>query len=160
MLSGAAKIGIDLDAVADIHDDQERRPFGQGLGVLLGLAAGAQHRCVPGVGAADAVAAPAPRSCKTSFFQQRWRLLGFAALFGLQHKRVVPIKIDKSGAGRTAGVVKMHRPLEYVFVAFGFAGCRLRPRKPKDFAQLDQEQAVIRALGSGRTLPSADKRGD
>ena len=61
MFSGAGEVGINLDAVADIDDDQKRRPFGQGFRVLLGLAASAQHRRIPGLGSADAVSTPAAR---------------------------------------------------------------------------------------------------
>ena len=55
VLSSAGEVGIGLDAVADIDYNQEGRPIGQRLGILLGLAAGPQHRGVPCPGAPDAV---------------------------------------------------------------------------------------------------------
>jgi len=54
-LSGPAEVGIELEAVADIDDDQEGRPAmvdRQGLGIALGLAAGALHGDGPVRGAA------------------------------------------------------------------------------------------------------------
>jgi hypothetical protein len=49
----AGEVGIGLDHVADIADQDERRPpvIGrQGTGIVLGLAAGVQHQHVPGAG--------------------------------------------------------------------------------------------------------------
>jgi hypothetical protein len=47
--AGAGEVGVQLDDVADIDDDQERRPAlvgGQRAGVAFGLAAGAQQGIV------------------------------------------------------------------------------------------------------------------
>ena len=61
-LPGARKVGEELDGIADIDHDQERRPAfrgGEGLGVLLGLIAGAEHGLIPSGGAAHGGSAAA-----------------------------------------------------------------------------------------------------
>ena len=48
--AGAGELGVELDAVADIDDDEERRAAfagGERAGVLLGLAAGLEHGFIP-----------------------------------------------------------------------------------------------------------------
>ena len=57
--AGLGELGVEIDRVADIDDDEERRAGfvgGECAGVLLGLAAGAEEGVVPGGGAAGAVA--------------------------------------------------------------------------------------------------------
>ncbi len=59
-LAGQREIRVELNGVANVHDDQERGPAfrrGQGLGVALGLAACGQHCLVPTMGATDCRAA-------------------------------------------------------------------------------------------------------
>jgi hypothetical protein len=54
-LAGAREVGVQLDRVADVDDDHERRialARRQRAHVLLGLAAGAEHRIIPACGAA------------------------------------------------------------------------------------------------------------
>ena len=51
--AGARELGIELDRVADVDHEQERRAAfggGQRAGIALGLAAGAQHRVVETLG--------------------------------------------------------------------------------------------------------------
>ena len=160
MLAGAGEVGIGLDAVADIGDDEKRRPFGQRLGILLGLAAGAQHRGVPGLGAANAVAAPVAGRGEAGLLQQRFFAFGLAALLGFEDETVVTVEIDKSAARRAVGIVKFYGMLEPVFVVLGLAGGRHRVRQPEHIAKLDQEELIIGPLGGGRVPPARDKGGN
>jgi hypothetical protein len=80
-LACAGEIGEELDGIADIHDDEEGRPAvgdGEGLGVLLGLIAGAEHGLVPACGSADG------GSATVGGFEKERGLGRFAALLGLQ----------------------------------------------------------------------------
>ena len=80
--AAAGELGVELDDVADVDDDQERRPaFGgrQRAGVALGLPAGAQHRVVE-----RPWRAPAPE------------------LLGFQHEGAAPVAVD---ATRRVGAV-------------------------------------------------------
>ena len=77
--AGAGELGVQLDHVADIDDDQERRAAfggGQRAGVVLGLAAGAQHRVV------EALA------------------VGLPELLGFQHERRAAVAVDEAAATR------------------------------------------------------------
>lgn len=136
MLSGAGKIGIGLDAVADINHHQKGWPFGQCLGVLFSLTARPKHRSIPGFCSADAVPPP-PWSCETGLFEKRRFLLCLATLLGFEDEAALPVKVDETWAGGAVRVVKMHRPLEHVTVAFWLARRRFRARKPEKVTQLD-----------------------
>ena len=70
----AGEVGIDLDAVADVADEDEGRPAVRGrqrAGIVLGLPPGVQHQHVPG-----AVAPRRPRSAAASSADEQVVLAG------------------------------------------------------------------------------------
>ena len=94
--AAAREVGVELDAVADIEDDQEGRPAllgRQGAGVAFGLAAGAQHGVVEGLG----------------------RGAG-ADLLGLADGAGAPVAVDEAGAGAAVAVAEGDAALEDVGV--------------------------------------------
>ena len=132
----ARELRVQLDAVADVHDDHERRaPFGrgQGAGVALGLAAGAQEGVVEALGLHVA-----------------------AQLLGLQHEGAAAVQVDAAGAGAAVAVAEGDRALEHVVLfGRGVRGVHLKQR-----AQVEQEALRGRQLGSLHALPAGDERLD
>jgi hypothetical protein len=120
VLSLAGEVGINLEAMADIADNQEWRPaFGRGerLGVLLRLLARVQHENVPGAGGGT----PAERRYLFGLGIAKTALFGFlrprpAALLGLKDKGTALVKIDASARGGTVRFAKGDGALESIGV--------------------------------------------
>jgi hypothetical protein len=109
------ELGIQLDAAADVDDDDERRPSlgrRKGTRVAFGLAACAQQRFVETACAADTT-----------------HLLRF------EHERAAPVQVDATGAGAAVAVHERDRALEHV-VPFGGRMWRV---DTKQEAQVEQE---------------------
>ncbi len=110
----AGKVGIGLDHMADIDDDQEGRPAigaRHGAGITVGLIAGAQHGVIPASAAALAVALPLFRGVSFQGNGQQGKLVVIAvsavdALLGLHDERPASVQVDKAarlGAGVDEG---------------------------------------------------------
>ena len=98
VLSLSGKIGVDLDAMADIADEDEGRPAmrrRQRAGVFFRLALGVEHQHVPGaIGAASA--ARVFRDVGGEQVVLTGDLLAAlqAALLGLENKAVLLVEVD------------------------------------------------------------------
>nr|WP_294534772.1 hypothetical protein [uncultured Rhodoblastus sp.] len=160
----APEVGIDLEAMADIADDDEGRRLmagGQQADVIFGLAASIDHQHVP------RETRPAPPA--------RWRFgdeqIGLAVdllvaallltgLLGLQDETVALIKIDPARRDSAVAAGLLYDALENIIVGFGIAG-RVRRRQSEHVAQLAQEHRVIGAfLTAIAPLPAGDERID
>ena len=144
----AAKVGVKLEAMADIADDEEgRRLVGlrQQARIALALRAGVHHQCVPG--AADG-SAPELVGCEGEAhlpLDLLGAILDLPRLLGLQHEAIALVEVHApSGDGAVAGDF-LHRALEDVIVLAGMAR-RIRPGQVQRIAELAQEHGVIRPL--------------
>src|SRR5690606_30883249 len=121
------EVGVEVEAVADVDDEDEGRPavaFGQGAGVAEGLLAGALHGKIPEAGAAPGRAGLTPDR------EAERRLLGgarvVAALLGLQHEGAFSVEVDEAGRGLALAVVERDGALERVGVLVRAVGGRAR----------------------------------
>ena len=120
---GVAEVCVEVEAVADVAGDDERRDgLGVGVvgargrevevaGVALGLALGGCERPVPGGRAALAVACRA----RLPLALGPGRVLGVDALLGFQDEAAALVEVDAPGAG-VGGVLEVDGPLEHVAV--------------------------------------------
>ncbi len=162
VLSLPGKIRIDLDAMADVADEDERRPAmrgGQGAGVFFRLAPGVEHQHVPGA----ICAASAARSSGISAVNRScWpaTLLGAlqAALLGLQNEAVPLVEVDPPL--RVAFVpMLLDGPFEDVIVVLVGGIGRIRRRQSQQCDQFVEERDVVRTLLAAlAALPAPDKR--
>ena len=147
--------------MADVdHDEKRRAAFvgRQGAGVLLGLAASAEHGVVPTCGAARAVS-PFPLRPALLLLgrQERRFLLLLDALFRFQHKAPALVQIDAPRRVRPVQVVEQHVAFKDVRIPAVVLDRRLRPRDFQHVAQLGQEQLVIGPLRAAGFGPPRDK---
>jgi hypothetical protein len=166
VFSLASEVGIDLDAVADIADEDEGRPAmrrRQRAGIFLRLPLGIDHQDVPGA-ACSRLAALRCVLFRVFFRSEEIALSGDglvpalpAALFGFEDKRSLSIEINPPN--RVAIIAMMgHHSLEHVIVAFARGACRLGMRQSERIAQLSEKQRIIGAfLPALLALPANDK---
>ena len=146
----ASEVGVEVEAVAHVGDDGERRDGFAGfevLGVADGLGAGGVHGGFPGAAAAFAVSfAPAPLGAA---------LLVFAveALFGFEHE--VGASVEVGDAARAVG--ERDGALEDVGVARGVGYGGVWGRGPDEGAEFDQEGLAVALLGGLGGLPAGDE---
>ena len=158
-LPGPAEVGIELEAVADVDDDQERRPAvvdRERLGVALGLTPSALHGDAPGPGASDGGAFSRLRLYASEERQLFFELL-VRTLFCLHDEGVAPVEVNASGAGRVVRVGEPDRVLKPVAIARGIARCRARPIDVQHVAQLDGERLEVGAFGGAGLRPPRDE---
>ena len=146
--------------MADVHNQQKRRaPLGdwQGAGVLLGLAAGAQHGVIPGNRtAAGHALARRRRGAGFAYERDRRRI---RALLGLQHEALAPVEVDAAGTGGAIAVVESHGAFEDIGIGGIVRQGRVRPRHAQHIAQLGKEKLIVGAFGRARFLPAGDESG-
>ena len=135
--AAAAELGVQLDHVADIDDDEERRPAlrrWQGAGVALGLCAGAQERVVEafGVGAG-------------------------AHLLGFEHEAAALVTVDEAEALRAVAMRELHAALEHVGVVAGVVAGGVGFGRAEQVAQLGDEELVVGALRARSSDPAGDE---
>jgi hypothetical protein len=97
--AAAAELGVDLDDVANVDHQQERRPAlmgGQRAGLRLGLGAGAQQR----------------------FIEAASRCAG-ANLLGFEHEGVAPVAVDPPFAAAAVAARQRDAALEHLGVVAG-----------------------------------------
>ena len=138
--AAAAELGVELDHVADIDDDEKRRPpfrSRQRAGVALGLRAGAQERVVEAFGV---------RAC-THFL-------------GFEHEASALVAVDEAVALRAVAVRELHAALEHVGVVAGVVARRVGLGHAEQIAELTDEELVVGALGAGGGVPSGDESVD
>jgi hypothetical protein len=123
LLPCAREIGIDIDAMANIGDQQEGRPAmidGQRLGIAFGLSLGLEHRRRP--------TRRSPfRRALLQFFRRglakEIRLaalgrlaVGIGALLRLQHKAIALIGVQAAKAGRAVAIILKHAAFEHIVI--------------------------------------------
>ena len=158
-LAGPAEVGIELEAVADVDDDQERRPAvvdRERLGVALGLTPSALHGDAPVPGAPDGGAFSRLGLHAAEERQLLFELL-IRTLFRLHDEGVAPIQVDRAGAGRAVRVGEPDRVFESIAIARGIAGGRARPIDAQHVAQFDGERLEVGALGGAGLRPPRDE---
>ena len=135
--AAAGEFGVELDAVADIEDDQEGRPAlfrRQGAGVGFGPCPGAQHGVV--------------------------ETLGFLAepeLLGFDDGAAAPVAVDEAVAGAAVAVAEDDAALEDVGVVAGVLTRRVGRRFAEQFGQLADEALGIGEFGTAGVLPAGDE---
>ena len=131
--AGAAELRIQLDAVAHVHHQQERRAALAGrqrAGVLLGLAACAQHRVVEALGVG-----------------------GCLELLRFEHEAAALVQVDASGRAAAVAVTEGDRPLEHVLLL----GIRVRRFHVEQPAQVQREALRGGQLRGGDAAPFGDE---
>jgi len=135
--AGAGEFGVELDDVADIDDDQEGRAAfirRQVAGVVLGLAAGAQHGVVEHAG-----------------------LEAGADFLDLADEGGAPVAVDEAVAGAAVAVVKNDAALEDVGVVAGVFVGRLGFVDFHQLAEIGDEKPVVGALGAAGIAPAGEE---
>ena len=164
--SGAGEIRIDLDAIADVGDEQEGRPVmvdRQRLGVTLCLALGLHHRLGPARRAAPRRTALQSRRCGLAeqveilFALFRRCTIGFAALLSLKDEGALLVAINPAEAFRPVAIVLEHPSLEHVVVLSVVHPAALRRLDADKPAQAVDEALRVRQLGPARVAPLGDK---
>ncbi len=135
--ASARELGIQLDHVADVDDDEEGRPAlggGQRPGVALGLRAGA-HQGV----------------------EEALRRCGGVDLLRLEHEGAPLAAVDVAGARAAVAMREGGAALEDVGVVACVVERRVGRRQLQQPAQAVQEQLVVVALRARRLGPAADE---
>jgi hypothetical protein len=133
------KRGVEVEAVADVGDDDERRRRVDGRGIAESLPERLLHRDVPGRSAAPGGA----------------DLLGVrvGALFRLQNEAAAFVQIDEADGVPIAAVEQDGLALEHVLIALRIARLRVRMRNSEHVAEIEQEGVFVRPLRGGGILP-------
>ena len=166
VLALPGEVRPELEAVADIAEDQKGRPAmgsRQRPRIVLRLPAGVHHQHVPGpVGTATAArAATTGRQAGQLLLQQH--LLGLPlgpALLRFEHEGRFLVEVDAADRARTVIRRETHRILEAIGHGLRIAGRRLRTLDPEQLAELVEELRIGGALGTFRRAPAGDERLD
>ena len=159
-LAGAGEVGVDVEAKADVHDDQKRWPFvGNRFGVTLGLLVGGLHgpvprRCAACGRAGELLCCPCLGCQGFGGFGR----FAFAALFGFQHETTGFEQIDASVADRAVAVIELDGLFKDVIVRGRVGGGSVRMGNAQQITQLGQEELRIGHFGPARFLPLRNKR--
>ncbi len=130
------EVGVELDNVAHIDDDEEDRRrlvVGKAVCVALGLQESPEHRVVPPLGAADDLVFPG----SWRFLDEERKFVGFGWVFvvflGLQDEASPFVQVDELRGPLSARLDDRHR-------AFELVGLRVvRTRNAQQIAQLVEE---------------------
>lgn len=134
--AGTAELGVDVDHVADIDDEQEGRPAFVGRQrprVAFGLGAGNHHGVVETACGADA------------------QFLGF------EYEGAAPVAVGEVGRGAAVAGNEGDAALEDVGVVGGVGARRVGLGQTEQFAQFADEELVVGALGAVGRLPAGDE---
>lgn len=137
--TGPGEFGVELDRVADVHDDNERRAAlcgGQGTGVLFCLAV------CPEQGAVEA------------------RPLRLPDSFRLADECTPAVKIYEPSGFRAIAVPERHPAFEDVGVVAGVVGRGIWMGQVEQSRQLGEEELVVGPFATGCGSPAGDKGGD
>ena len=132
--AGAGEFGVQLDDVADIDHDQERRAafFGrQRAGVAFGLCAGAQHGVVEAA---------------------RGNVLPQA--LGFEHEGAAAVAVDAAFGFAAVAMAKAHAPLEDVGVLARVLARRVGLRQIEQPREFGDEELVVGEFGAARRAAS------
>jgi hypothetical protein len=145
----AGELAVEFDRVADVDDDQERRPTfagGESFGIGFGLATGADHGIVPRAGAADG----GPFFLADLRPGREERLGGFfgaadhvGTLFGFEDEAAPFVEINAADALGAIAQVEGDVPFEDVCIV-GDAGPRgIGLRDVQEVAELREEEGIV-----------------
>ena len=156
---GLREVGEDLEAVAEIDDEKERRVGlvgGKRPGVALGLATGFEHGVVPRAASSDG--SRFFLGCKDPGFlrDDRERGLFFfrsGELLRFEHEAGAAIEVDAALGAGAVTARDADRELERIAVRVGVR----RTLDTELVGQFDQKLLGIRALGRFRLGPAGDK---
>ncbi len=162
-LVGAAslgEVGIDLDAVADIDDEEEGRGRfvgGEVAGVALGLAFGAPHGVVPCRAVADGAGflLSLDLGAGGDGGEREIGLLGFRRdeLLRLQHEAAAAVEIEAAIGGEAGAGGDLHRELEGIAAGVAILGAR----DAEEIGQLGEEELGIGALAGRGHGPTGEE---
>ena len=153
VLAGAGEVGIEVEAEADVADDQERRPAllrRDIAGIALGLPLDLLHVSRPFRRVADVK----PALVVVIQLERRGLDPGRRALLGFQHEAAALIEVDALAARAAVVAVMPDRALQAVVAA---AGRAVRALHAQDIAQLVQECRVVCPLRHAGAVPTEDK---
>ena len=157
MAAGAGELGVEIDAVADVANDEKRRAAlgdGERGDVAAALVEGAFEGAVEGGGAALAVA---------TFGGERGRrqdvsaTFGGDALFGFADEVAGFVEVDVVGDGGAVGVHAGDGAVEDVEVFRGIGRGGIGAGDADDVAEFGEEHLVIGALGGTGVFPAGDE---
>ena len=123
--AGAGEVGIDLDAIADVGDEQERWPAmidGEGLGVAFGLALGLHHRlgptgrAAPGSAPGDAGLGGLAEDVEIIVALVGSSPVSLAALLGFEDEAATLVAVDPAEAFGAVAIVLEDAALKDVVV--------------------------------------------
>ena len=162
--AGAGELGINLDGVADVDDEEQRRTSlagGQGAGVLFGLPESAEHGFVPRGGATGGGAALEGFAAVGGLGAERGFVGGgnVGTLLAFGDKADAAVAVDAAGAGGAVGMTEGHGALEDVGVVGVVGACGIGTRDFQHVAKLGEEQLEIGALGGAGMAPALDECG-
>ena len=165
--AGAGELGVEVDGVADIADDEEGRAAlggGESGDVFPGLVEGAGEDLVEGSGAAFAVAGflGSSRGGRNEV-EEGAGFGGFevGALFGFEDEAAGLVEIQVTGSGRTVGFLVGDGAFEDVAVFGVVRPGGFRVRDVEDvIAKLREEETVVGFLGAAGLFPTGDEGGD
>ena len=135
--AAAAEFGIQLDDVADIDNDQKRRPrffCRQGARVVLGLGAAALHAVVEALG-----------------------LLIQFEFFRFQHEAGAPVGVDAALGTAAVAMPEDDPPLEHIGVVARVGTGRVGHRHVEQFTQFAHKTLRVGEFGTVGVLPAGDE---
>lgn len=147
ILPQPGEVGVDLDHVADIDDQQEWRVaviYRQRAGIILRLPPRSDHHLVPALGAAFGVPELlcGLESRKRQLLALH-RLLPLRRLLGLQNEAALLVAVDAPGGASAIRMVEGYVSLEHVIVEPRFLAGKFRLRQPQSPSQPLNEQLII-----------------
>lgn len=145
IVARAVERRVEIEAIADVGDDQERRWRLDRFRVRERLAERFLHSHVPRRRAAARRA--------------DLHRVGIRSLLGLQHEAPVLVEIDEADRVALAAVDEDGFALEDEAVAVRIAGLGIRMRNPEDIAEIAEEGILIRPLRGAGRFPFGDKGG-
>lgn len=145
LAAGAGEFGVDVEAVADVADDQERRPGFAGreqVDVALALGVGAVEGLVPGGGSALAVAGGRGDRGGVEGGEQRLVGVGLVAarvdaLLGFEDEVERAEQVDPVWGGGAVRFAAVHAALEGVGVEFVFRPGRVGLVEAEEVAEFE-----------------------
>ncbi len=156
------KVGIDLQHMADVADQDERWPpmiDRQRTGVAFGLAAGVAHQHIPASIGGSGARAVGLRGGKQARPKGRGlRMALQAGLLGFEDETAALVQVDAAGCGGPIRQEVLYRSFENVVVVPGRGTGWLWHGKTERLAELVQEHDVVGAfLAAFTPLPASDE---
>jgi hypothetical protein len=137
--AGACEVGVQFDDVADIDDDQERRPAlvgGQRASVAFGLAARPLQSIVETLAGSDE-----------------------ADLLGFENEMAALVAVDAPARRAAVAVAKADAALEDVGIVAAIVVCRVGGGDVEQPTEVGDEELIVGQLGTVGRAPAGDKGG-